>query len=465
MANYTPLIGMQPLAGTLQAPLVSVSKAVETIAEEFALDPALPVLGEIMTDGRVTYVTVPKFRAVGMKSRVIASNNAGARPTLTIATGTGAVDPIGVAQFDLYKEYNNIPQGMQSVFERRQYIRFPFINGTAGDAGTTYNSNLNGSLFEGASVAPDAYGRPSLYVPRKYVTATKKVTVANGATDAIALLASGFNPNIPRSVAVLNLTKGIAIPSSAINETFTDDVEGAFSITVDSVVGNDTVASTDDILLVTLEYGHTPQKRYGTVCRVLTGVDEHTLAGHLRSQVNGDYPLAPVMNPVFTVATSVTITPGASNTSGVASLGYKFIDLSKPVTVSYCADITAQTPVWVTLDDASMPRLYAQREVGTEFALYALGGELEWFLDGRAVTANTRLKVDFSYKIAQNRAQFEMAAYGNQGTGIYGQTDGSIPGTVPVMKPAPAVHPDGAALKAMNAANIRLSGIMHIMID
>lgn len=458
MANYQPLIGFQPLQGTLQAPLASVSKAVETIAEEFALDNTLPVLGEIMTDGRITYVTVPKFRAVGIKTRAIGSNNAGSKPTLTIATGGGTVDPVGVAQFDLYKEFNNVPQGMQSVFEKRQYIRFPFLNGTAGDGSTVYNSNIAGELLEGMAIAPDVYGRPCKFVQKTYITVTAKIGSDTDATIPV-ITGTGFNPNIPRSVSVLNLTAGAAIASADITEVYTDDEEGTYGIQCDDDVAE------NDIVLVTLEYGHSSTKKYGTVGRILTGIDENTLAGFIRNQVNNDYPLAPIMNPVFT--TTATVTSSAiTASSGEFSLGKQYVDLSRPLTVSFTADITAQSPVWVTLDSASMPRLYANVELGSEYAVNALSGIVEYFLgDDKVVGANARIKVTFSYKTAQSRTLWEQGAYGNNGGGIYGQTDGSIAGTFPVMKPAPAIHPDGADFATKTVAQMKLSGIMNIILD
>lgn len=463
MANYQPLIGFQPLAGTLQAPLASVSKAVETIAEEFSLDNTLPVLGEIMTDGRITYVTVPKFRAVGIKARSLVnskmpSNSAGVKPVLTIATGGGTVDPVGVAQFDLYKEFNNVPQGMQSVFEKRQYIRFPFVGGVPGAGDTTYNSNINGQLNEGSPIAPDAYGRPALFVPKVYITKVYKVTSSNTAAIAIKTDASA---NVPYSVSVLNLTEGTDITSTSTVSFATAETIGTIS-----VAPADAAVSTDDKLLITLAYGHSSTKKYGTVGRILTGIDENTLAGFIRNQVQNDYPLAPIMNPVFTTTTSVT-SSALTAKSGEFSLGKQYIDLSKSLVVKFCADTTAGTPVWVTLGNASMPRLYANTELGSEYAVNALSGIVEYFLDdSRSITSNhAAIKVDFSYKTAQSRSLWEQGAYGNGGTGIYGQTDGSVAGTFPVMKPAAAIHPDGADFAGMSVAEMKLSGIMNIILD
>lgn len=473
MANYQPLIGFQPLAGTLQAPLASVSKAVETIAEEFALDNTLPVLGEIMTDGRITYVTVPKFRAVGIKARSLVnskmpSNSAGVKPVLTIATGGGTVDPVGVAQFDLYKEFNNVPQGMQSVFEKRQYIRFPFVGGVPGAGNTTYNSNVNGQLNEGSPVAPDSYGRPSLFVPKVYITKVYKVTSTN---DAAIPIKTDASANVPYSVSVLNVKTGVDVTANATVSFATANTIGTISVAPDA----DDVA-TDDILLITLEYGHSSTKKYGTVGRVLTGIDENTLAGFIRNQVQNDYPLAPIMNPVFTTSTSVVYPAAAEThpthvgltaTSGEFSLGKQYIDLSKSLVVEFCADMTASTPVWVPLDNASMPRLYANTELGSEFAVNALSGTVEYFLsDAHSIAStNAAIRVSFSYKTAQSRSLWEQGAYGNGGTGIYGQTDGSVAGTFPVMKPAAAIHPDGADFAGMSVADMKLSGIMNIILD
>lgn len=469
MANYQPLIGFQPLAGTLQAPLASVSKAVETIAEEFSLDNTLPVLGEIMTDGRITYVTVPKFRAVGIKSRAIGSNNAGSKPTLTIATGGGTVDPVGVAQFDLYKEFNNVPQGMQSVFEKRQYIRFPFLNGTAGDGTTVYNSNINGELLEGAPIAPDAHGRPSLFVPRSETSVIKKVTVSNGVTESIEIVAvaAKFNPNVPRAITVFNLTDGTVIPSTSYALTYDTDGEGALSVVI--TAGSPAVVATNNVIMITLGYGHSSTKKYGTVGRILTGIDENTLAGFIRNQVNNDYPLAPIMNPVFvTQVTSDNIVIGTTYSGEaqikVSSAAIKYIDLSKPFVVELNLDTNGTT--WTPLDNASMSRLYANVELGSEFSVNALSGTIEYQIStDRTLTARSAIRVKCSYKTAQSRTLWEQGAYGNNGGGIYGQTDGSVAGTFPVMKPAAAVHPDGADFAGKTVAQMKLSGIMNIILD
>ena len=462
MSIYQPLIGFQPIPGTLQAPLGSVSKAVETIAEEFALDPTLPELGTIMTDGRPTYVVVPKFRAVGVMARYAYSNMAGDRPTLTIAGPlVSNPDPLGCAQFDFYKEYNNVPLGMMSVFEKRQYIRFPFVNNAAGVETGVYNSNLNGNLYEGCSVAPDVFGRPVLY--QEAVNVTSIGQWESAATSFTAI--SGGCQYIPvNSLSVIDMTKGAAIPSTAITAAW--DVSGAnYKLTIAAGA----YVTAGDILLITTNYGHKATKKYGKICRLVTGIDENSLAGFIRNAVNNDFPYAPIMNPVFTAQQTDLIRLTSLN--GTYNLTWKYIDIYKSLVVSFCSDVDVNGnpqngQSWSVLANASSPMLYVQTELGAEFALSGLQGTIDLFLSStRDLSHNPAIQVSYSYKIAQPRAQFEMGAYGNQGTGIFGISDGTVPGTIPAMKPAPAVHVDGAGFRTMTAAQIALSGVMQIMTD
>ena len=555
MAKYAPLIGFQPIPGTLQAPLASISKAVETIAEEFALDPSLPTLGEIMTDGRITYVVIPKARACGIKQRFASQSSsptgmAGEMPTLTIAGPQMTdPDPLGTAQFDFYKEFPNIPRGMLSVFEKRQYIRFPYVNLTPYQIQPVYNSNLNGMIAEGMAVAPDYLGRPVQYCPEQFVT-TGAIAPGTLAAALTVTAISGGIPYLPvNSVAVTDITAGtVVVPftTSGITPTFigtTTSPSGytapntpsgaAQSASIQSgwgTIANGTISwgtsytngtadyivtipqseeTINHIYIITVGYGHKPQKKYGTVCRLATGIDENTLAGYIRNSVNNDYPYAPIMNPVFTapaweIILGSTTTHNGSVPSGMSyniqtvpitansltvSLNHKYIDPYKPIVIQWCENYSAaaernyvaiangllpaiadagaaMSNNWITLTNASSPILYVQSELGAEFALSTIQGELDIDLATTRFPAdNPALRVSYSYKLAQNRAQYEMGAYGNSGTGITGLTDGSVPGTFPVMTPAAALHPDGAGFLNMTQSNMYSSGIMNIMID
>ena len=157
--------------------------------------------------------------------------------------------------------------------------------------------------------------------------------------------------------------------------------------------------------------------------------------------------------------------------NGTYNLTWKYIDIYKSLVVSFCSDVDVNGnpqngQSWSVLANASSPMLYVQTELGAEFALSGLQGTIDLFLSStRDLSHNPAIQVSYSYKIAQPRAQFEMGAYGNQGTGIFGISDGTVPGTIPAMKPAPAVHVDGAGFRTMTAAQIALSGVMQIMTD
>jgi len=644
--NNEPLLGMQTMPGTLQAPLSAISKGVETTAEEFQVDPSLPIIDSILTMGRQTFVVIPKYRAVGILPRMGFRDSAGIKPTITIAgPGLGDPNPMGLAQFDLYREFLDQTPGMLSVFEKRQYVRFPFVNSPHGTDPGYYNSNTNGDLYEGCPIAPDAYGRPVLFVPQETITTLYQVQTGETATGYINISALvNSNRFVPVSgYSVFNLTKGKQIsvtataPANGLNpapyqytgwSTDTGATGGAdvfnvrvektnaslyaaqnaamvaagatssvspyiqdlyiFTVTaataavgdlytnngmtftvhsaiaggttlictgsgapaasgnlartsgagtnpiVFSAVTHQQIGSTNketlvddgisgpytgltfgtsesdtleleqaiaagnafadgativqdtaqfadaNIIMVTVNYGHRSIKKYASVGRLVCGLDQNSLAGWLRQDVQTNYPFAPMMNPVFTTPLTVNITAAqvAANTIGglgLFSTGVKYIDIAKPMSVSFSAN---NGVTWTSLASAAMDRMYVEEHYGPEFALMPVSGTLELMLSAAHMAVINSLiaaghgaypviQLLCSYKTAQSRGMFEMGAMGNQNQGIFNLTDGTVPGTVPGQKVSQAHVPDGAGFRAnsQDVNFIRKSGVMNLLTD
>ena len=92
MANVK-LLGTEQIPNTLEAPLAAISST-DAIAQEFTVDPTLPVVGRKYL-APFPEIVIPKFRIVGVK---VTTKTTTGNPVLTLATsGTSSyVSPIGV---------------------------------------------------------------------------------------------------------------------------------------------------------------------------------------------------------------------------------------------------------------------------------------------------------------------------------------------------------------------------------
>lgn len=497
MPNYEPYLGYQQLPGTTQAPITDIS-GIERPHAEIATDPDLPVVSTLyLNTGAVEYVVIPKFRVVGMKKTTLVdftsgsatTNTAGNKAVITTA-GPAATDadPMGVAVHDLYKEFANRPQQEQSVFLRQRLITFPFINGPAGTytTGNTpatlrYNSNLNGTLYEGAPVAPDAYGRPVLYVPKATYTA---MDIVSGSTPAASVTFSNAkSAYVPYAIKAYNITDGVEITL--------DYTEGNCTLTWSASTGL-TVAVTgetaSDIVLFVLEYGHDPIKCFGQAIEYKIGKNLTSLAGWLRRpNVPTTYPGAMMANfmyvqniqAVFTIEAdgtaavvdalnsnaalgNATVTISSSSKVVEVALPFKYIDPTRYIKVEYAADGST----YATLANASLERQIPDTHFGPAFAISPASGTLMLYLvDEDTLIANTS-KVRLTCSIELGQPRQTLGFMGNNGGGIEGLTDGSITPLAGV-KLAAALHPDGADLLRSNGATddiVAASGLMHIIV-
>ena len=497
MANYEPLLGYQQLPGSTQAPITDIS-GIERPHCEITTDPELPVVATLYLDsGRVEYVVIPKFRVVGMKKTTLVDFTSGSRTTntagnKTVITTAGPqstdADPMGVAVHDLFKEYSNRPQQEQSVFLRQRLIRFPFINGPAGTYTTgstpatlTYNSNLNGTLYEGAPLAPDAYGRPVLFVPKTTYTA---MDLVSGATPTASVtFSSAKSSYVPYSIKAYNLTDGVEITLDFSSGNATATWSSSTGLTID-VTGE----TASDCVLFVLEYGHDSNKCFGQAIEYKLGRDATSLAKWLRRPaVPQDYPGGMMANFMYVQNIQAVMTLETDGTAAVtdalnsdAALGnatqtysstyntveitlpFKYIDPTRYIKVEYAADGTT----YATLANASLERQIPDTHFGPAFALHAVSGVLVLFLVDQTdlILDTSKVRVTCSVELGQPRQT--LGYNGNSGGGIEGLTDGSIT-PLSGIKLAAALHPDGADLLRTSGATSALaeaSGYMHIIV-
>jgi len=484
-----PLVGMQLLPGTTQAPLTEIS-GIEAPAEELSVDPDLPILSTLFLADREEGISIPKFRCVGMKARTLTANMASTKPFLTLAgPGLTDPDPIGVAQFDLYHEFNNRPRGMQSVYLKNRYISYPFVNGTAGYGTTYYNSNLTGVLAEGDSIAPDLYGRPTKFVPQQTITFTAVATTDDSGTTAITKvpIPGGTGRYVPASqIHVINVTQSNASLDSETTISYsTEWVTDHTNVVITEAAASETLIVDTNVLLITVTYGHAAQKRYGQVGRILTGRDANSLAGYLSRQLSTDFPFAPMILPMTTtqVTEDFTMVDSPLTIDLVddmvytykVNLAHKFVDPTAPITVSY----SAAGSVFIPLQNLEVNLMYPGQELGGSFSVQAVPGTLTVNLLGQTITTNTSVvRITYSYESVQPRGT--MGFLGNGGRGIQYLTDGTFTGGqgqaeeggLVATKPGYALHEDGAMLRTTDwagkisagAGDLSKCGFMHILV-
>lgn len=459
--GYEPNLGGQLLPGSLQAPLSEIS-GIQAPSESYLIDPELPVVDTIFTQGQQTFVQISKFTAVGAKAETVADDSAGVKPYLTIAGG-GDTDPnpIGVALFNLYKEFPNRMNASQPTYIRQTYLRYPFVNLNVG-TNSVYNSNLTGTLYNGDFVCPDSFGRPVKYVPRKNIT----------------------------HVGVLDGSKSINVPSANVQYAPISNVKvfkiNGTALTVasrawDSNAGCYNVVTSDgaqnDVVVVTIDFGHLPTKVYGQVGRISTGRDLNSLAGWLRREMGTNFPFAPMVNPMLVtkvIEQEITLNPAAPGVTGAAVTDVNsdgkwirvkvpayMLDPTRTIAVQYAQDGTNYT----TLANSEVTLLYSGQDRGPKFAVEPTAGVFTIWVPDAAATTSSKVKLTYSYDFIYPHAAFgaNPNLMGNAGLGIKYLTDGTWTGGVENIMPNAAAHPAGAG-GYTSAAQAKKSGLMHILV-
>lgn len=464
MANFEPIAGYNLVPGSLIAPMSEIG-GTEAPAEELAVDNTLPVIDTIFDAGRVEEVVIPKYAFVGMQRETgaIGNNTAGVKPILTFA-GPQATDPdpIGIAAFNLYREYASRMPGMQSVYARHRYYRFPFVNGTEGtdlllNGNVVYNSNQNGNLYTGAPITTDTYGRPVLFVPETSVTKAVVMTDPTG-TDVTFDLPSGISgTNLPYTVSILNITT----PSEVVTRDQNDDVWDAAgsALTVTLVDDDNATPSTGDVVLVTLVYGHKSTKLAGYVGRIRTGVDTNSFAKYLKTNVGTAFPFAPAMLPALTLKATEVFEMNVSQENRLLQLGNQYVDPTRAIKIEFCSAYTGSGDTWINLSNLALTLMYQENTVGSQFSVQPITGTVQLYLDSTecVLTSTSRVRVTYSYRRVTPTNQL-----GYLGTeGVYGLTDGTHTQGITGMKPAAAVHPAGRGMVASEAL-AQKSGVIHI---
>lgn len=453
MANI-PVEGYRLVPGTTQAPLSVVTDDIHAPAEDIAIDEKLPVVGNaVLGANRIENVVISKFNLVGPRPDAPGSNNAGSKMILTLAGPRDAdANPIGAAFFDLYKEYVNRPEAMQGVFIKHQYIRYPFVDLAVNDT-TLYNSNLNGDLLPGDYLAPDSKGRPVKWIEKKNFTFVGKLD----ASKEVAL-----TPLVLRYVPVSNLRVVKSDGTVHANATVAWDT--------DKWVLTDSDGSQNDVVIITLDYGHSPSKMWGQVGRIRTGLDVNSLAKYMRREIGNIFPLMPLVNTmVLGKVTAQELTIANATTTGYVktisadgilvtiATPYKYLDPTVEMKVEYSQDGTN----YVTLANHEYTLQYGGQHLGPNFSVEPVNGVFYLYLPGIEATASTsKVKLTFSYETGYPDTTLGFAGVGQ---GIKNLTDGRFTQGVAGIKPAAALHPSGQAILD-GTAPIASSGTMHVIV-
>lgn len=160
-----------------------IVSGVEQPAENFILDPDLPVLFKYSFGWPgMQEVVIPKGVAVAVKGRIKDWETGVKKPVLTIADGTRPC--VGVAPYNICKKYDDQLVGNEPTFVRNVYIELPYISDPVNCALVKYGAVYGDGLQEGdyVTVSTDPMNKGHL---TKWDESTGKATDIVGQVIAI----------------------------------------------------------------------------------------------------------------------------------------------------------------------------------------------------------------------------------------------------------------------------------------
>lgn len=397
-----PLIGSMPNLTERYAPGVVRSPA-SRMAEEFRLDPTLPVLGSdpIFTQDQIV---IPAGRLVAIYPDTVSATT---KATLTIADGS-AYKPVGIAESHMFRFAPNRERKLPT-FVRDCLVEVPYV----AAVNAAYGALAGGMPLTAYTGATDV----TTYVPNhrgklvKWIE--KKVYLKNQTAATTCTLSSAVLPAFrPVIIAAWNAGTIVASGSSVIPtwDTGTDTWIATFANNVTDVL---------------YSYGQGPEMIAGEVVRVEPISSSHELDGWLK-WVTGpefmDWGMAALLEPVPSTAVSAEVPSLIS--AGVYRLANYPVIPNKPITVTVTGTLINPDGTTTTLNATDMsiaPLPYSDYTRGMYYTIDQVTGYLR-FASNVNVTSVT---VSYYYESGYRQGVTWAA-------GIPGLTDGQysgVPGT------------------------------------
>jgi hypothetical protein len=357
------LLGFEQIPNTLEAPLSALSST-DAVAQEFIVDPTLPVVGRKYL-APFPEIVIPKFRIVSVKKTTRTTTG---NPYLTLATSgtTSYVSPIGVTAADVWRSLPTMRgSDYQPTVWRNCYVRYPYLPAV---------TDANGTVSRGDLMVPDGYGRPVRFVENASIcmpTVTVSDTTDLTSYASVYLTSAIYAGISPTNIVAWNVTQ--AEQETIVSSTYVT-AASAWRLRFARLQ----VTPSTDNLLVFYNYGHSPKDVAGQL--ISLDVDYPT-SDWIKWVGNnfGDFPAVPLSVPApSTLVTldgagngSSTYNPAASlvanSTNTVYTLTYKPISTCHSLTVYVNGTAEAKS---------SIPGLYAGELSGTNYVVDPISGTI-----------------------------------------------------------------------------------------
>ena len=405
MANY----GTELFKGRLWTSNIKVSD-INAPAEEFIIDPNLPVLGMDPRYPTTDMVVIPRGRLISVKPGVFDGSGAGSsygKAVLTIANGKD-IRPMGYTDTNLFKE-NPMREQKKPKIVKQEFIELPYIHAVNNAYGQLNHGDRITAFYgttEKDNPNPEQVGRVVKFVPKTTYCQTN-ATAATG----FLLTEAKFGAFTPTIVSAVTSASLIIDPTSG-------------SLTWDTVNHAWYASFATPVKQVLYTYGQDFDQIAGEVLHIEPIDATHEFHGWLKWVTDNfnamDY--APVAIRVPTTAADTT-----SGYAAINSLGY--MQLSRPVAfqkrISVYADATVidqngDTVTYTSGGDA-MPLAdvpYANWTYGKWFTIDPYTGVLS-FSSNVTLTGNVRVVYEYETSYRDGRLW---------GAGIQGLTDGNLSG-------------------------------------
>lgn len=407
MAN----IGVEVFKGRKWTSNIKLS-GINAPAEEFIVDPNLPVLGLDPRYPTADQVVIPRGRLLSVKPGVFAGGtgigSSYGKAVLTMADGRD-YKPMGYTDTNIFKE-NPQREQVKPKLVKQEFIELPYVHSVNNAYGQLNNGDRITAYYGTVGATnpnPEYRGRVVKWVRNEYYTQT--LTAQSGACVLSSATFGGFTPVIKSACT----SAGVLVAPSGSNSV----------VWVDNVGWVATFAS--EVKQVQYTYGQSEDQIAGSVLHIEPISSEHNFHGWLRWVEDNfsAYEWQPIAVRVPTTSTTTT-----SGQSAIASAG-GVMSLSRPIIfykqISVYADATVidqnGDTITYTSGGAAMPIAdvpYNNWSYGKWFTIDPYVGTLTFSSN---VTLTGNVKVVYEYETSYRDGRL-------WGAGIQGLTDGNLSG-------------------------------------
>jgi hypothetical protein len=291
------LMGSQPFSGRVWTPGVKIS-GMNSPAEEWVVDPALPPLG---TDPRYPssdQIAIPRGRILSVRPDTTSYTG---KAVLTIADGVNN-KPGGYTETNILRQWEERIQWMPNM-SRQEFIEVPYVAAVNAAYGTLYAGDkitaYYGSATSRTVVAPQDKGKIVKWMPKTIYCAH-----AEAATGSIALSSAAYSPFTPTVILAMNA--GTVLSSGA-------SVSVSWNATAKYWVANFAGLTVTDVVY---SFGQNADQIAGEVIRNEPITAAHHLSGWLEWVTDNflawEYPPQLMRVPTTDVTTETPTTKDAS---------------------------------------------------------------------------------------------------------------------------------------------------------